>query len=63
MTDPCPAPLYVLPSGEIPGDVAAAIAIAESKARDACAQQLGALQDCVHKHNGGSGHKLKNQRR
>lgn len=48
---PCPAPLYVFPPGDIPGDVAAAVAIAESRARDACATQLDKLQACVRKHN------------
>ena len=60
MSDHCPAPMYVLPAGDIPGDVAAAMAIAESRARDACAAQLTALQDCVRAHNGG---KRKGQRR
>lgn len=55
MRDSCPAPVYVLPDGDIAGDVAAAMAIAESRARDACAQQLGALQDCVEKHNKSAG--------
>ena len=52
MNGNCPAPMYVLPPGDIPGDVAAAMAIAESRARDACAAQLSALQDCVREHNG-----------
>jgi|GEM_PF-6333214 len=63
MTDHCPAPMYVLPDGDIPGDVAAAMAIAESRARDACATQLSKLQDCVREHNDGAGAKDRNQRR
>lgn len=51
MTDRCPAPMYVLPDGAIAADVAAAMAIAESRARDACARQLAELQDCVQRHN------------
>lgn len=51
MTGNCPAPMYLLPDGDIAGDVAAAMAIAESRARDACAAQLSALQDCVREHN------------
>jgi hypothetical protein len=53
MIDNCPAPIYVLPDGDIAGDVAAAMAIAESRARDACAAQLSELQGCVRRHNGG----------
>jgi hypothetical protein len=51
MTDRCPAPMYVLPDGAIAADVAAAMALAESRARDACATQLDALKDCVRRHN------------
>ncbi len=43
--------MYVLPDGAIAADVAAAMAIAESRARDACARQLAELQDCVKRHN------------
>ncbi len=49
-SDRCPAPQYVF-GDAITADVAAAVAIAESKARDACAEQLDALQDCVSEHN------------
>lgn len=49
----CPAPVYVFADGEIAADVAAAVAIAESKARDACAEQLEELQGCVKRHNEG----------
>ena len=59
MADRCPAPVYVLSDGEIVADVAAAIAIAESRARDACAAQLSALQDCVREHNGGKRRKAR----
>lgn len=52
MTERCPAPVYVLPDGAIAADVAAAMAVAEARARDACAAQLGALQECVRTHNG-----------
>lgn len=61
MTDRCPAPVYVLPDGAIAADVAAAMAIAESRARDACARQLSELQACVKRHN--SGAKRQGQRR
>ena len=54
MADNCPAPIYVLPDGDIAGDVAAAMAIAESRARDACAAQLSELQGCVRRHNAGN---------
>lgn len=63
MKDSCPAPIYVLPDGDIAGDVAAAMAIAESRARDACARQLEALKGCVREHNSASGAKDRNQRR
>lgn len=52
MTASCPAPIYVFGDGPIAADVAAAVAIAESRARDACARQLDELQGCVRKHNG-----------
>lgn len=48
----CPAPQYVF-DGQITADTAAAVAIAESKARDACAEQLEELQGCVRRHNEG----------
>ena len=63
MTDTCPAPIYVLPDGDIAADVAAAMAIAESRARDACARQLEALKGCVRDHNVATGAKERNQRR
>lgn len=63
MTDRCPAPVYVLPDGAIAADVAAAMAIAESRARDACARQLSELQACVRRHNDGTGKAPKGQRR
>lgn len=62
MTDRCPAPVYVLPDGAIAADVAAAMAIAESRARDACARQLSELQACVQQHNS-AGKRPKGQRR
>lgn len=48
---PCPAPVYHFSETQIPADVAGAVAIAESKARDACSDQLEVVQDCVRDHN------------
>ena len=48
---PCPAPVYDFSDATIAADVAGAVAIAESKARDACAVQLETLQGCVRDHN------------
>jgi len=50
----CPAPSYTFADGDIPGDVAAAVALAEAKARDACSAQLDELQGCVKRHNEGA---------
>jgi hypothetical protein len=50
---PCPAPTYILPADAISADLAAAVAIAEAKARDACAAQLAEAQACIRRHNGG----------
>lgn len=51
---PCPSPTYILPADAISADLAAAVAIAEAKARDACAAQLAEAQACIRRHNGGT---------
>lgn len=52
---PCPAPVYVFSDAAIAADVAGAVAIAESKARDACSNQLEVTQGCINEHNSKAG--------
>lgn len=52
---PCPAPVYVFSDSAIAADVAGAVAIAESKARDTCSDQLEVAQDCINEHNAKAG--------
>ena len=53
--EPCPRPVYVFPPGLLGADLAAAVAITESRARDSCSDQVDGLQGCIEKHNSKAG--------